>query len=195
MQPLDDQPFIDGGKISLKPTPNFEMGMGITTVFAGAGVPMTLHKFSQSILPVGTVTSPGTQAIRAIGAVVSICLPVPEAAKLVDALRRCFHRRRNQSVAQVGQSRCDQRNLHAGEFPKIPKLDFRAEGIYTDPPGIRAGLPHGFFYWNDRFLSGYTNDGSLIGSWKLEDRAVARMPGRKLLVSLPKTICNYQFPA
>jgi hypothetical protein len=50
-------------------------------------------------------------------------------------------------------------------IPKIPKLSFRAEGIYTDAPALQKTLGPGFFYFNDRFRSGYTNDGNLIGSW------------------------------
>lgn len=39
------------------------------------------------------------------------------------------------------------------------------EGVYTDAPGGAATVEHGFFYFNDRFKSGYTNNGNLIGSW------------------------------
>jgi len=43
-------------------------------------------------------------------------------------------------------------------------MDFRVEGVYTDvPAGGKIG--HGFFYYNSRYLGGYTNDGDLIGSW------------------------------
>jgi hypothetical protein len=49
--------------------------------------------------------------------------------------------------------------------PKIPKLDLRVEGIYTDVPGGVPLVEHGFFYFNDRFVSGYTNGRDLIGSW------------------------------
>ena len=164
-QPLDDQPFIDGGKMSLKPTPNFEMGMGITTVFAGAGVPMTLHKFGQSILPVGSVTTPGTPADpgdRRGG--FDFAYRIPKLRKWLTLYGDAFTddeispwRRWDKAAVVSG--------IYMPRIPKIPKLDFRAEGIYTDPPGIRPGLPHGFFYWNDRFVSGYTNDGDLIGSW------------------------------
>ena len=55
--------------------------------------------------------------------------------------------------------------LYLSRVPGIPKLDFRVEGVYTDPPGGGKTIEHGFFYINDRFKSGYTNDGSLIGSW------------------------------
>jgi hypothetical protein len=49
-------------------------------------------------------------------------------------------------------------------LPKLPKLDFRVEGVYSDVPAGGA-LSHGFFYFNSRYLNGYTNDGNLIGSW------------------------------
>ena len=51
------------------------------------------------------------------------------------------------------------------KVPGISKLDFRVEGVYTDPPGGGATVEHGFFYFNDRFKSGYTNEGNLIGNW------------------------------
>jgi hypothetical protein len=38
------------------------------------------------------------------------------------------------------------------------------EGVYTDVPAGGA-LSHGFFYFNARYLDGYTNNGNLIGSW------------------------------
>jgi len=45
------------------------------------------------------------------------------------------------------------------------KLDLRVEGVFTDLPGGTAVVQHGFFYTNDRYRSGYTNAGNLIGSW------------------------------
>jgi hypothetical protein len=39
------------------------------------------------------------------------------------------------------------------------------EGVYSDLPGGTATVQHGFFYINDRYVSGYTNNGNLIGSW------------------------------
>jgi hypothetical protein len=55
--------------------------------------------------------------------------------------------------------------IYMPRVPKIPKLDLRVEGIYTDVPGGVPLVEHGFFYFNDRFVSGYTNGGDLIGSW------------------------------
>jgi hypothetical protein len=54
--------------------------------------------------------------------------------------------------------------LYLSRIPKIPKLDLRMEGVYTDVPAGGA-LSHGFYYFNFRFKEGYTNDGQLLGSW------------------------------
>ena len=60
----------------------------------------------------------------------------------------------------------DRSAIRAGMFfshlPGIPKLDFRAEGVYTDLPAGGA-LSHGFFYCNTRYLNGYTNQRSVAG--------------------------------
>jgi hypothetical protein len=47
-------------------------------------------------------------------------------------------------------------------LPKFHKLDFRAEGVYTNLPGLRNT---GFFYDNYKFRNGYTNDLNLMASW------------------------------
>ncbi len=163
-QPLGDQPFIDGLKISLKPTPNFEMGMGVTTIFAGAGVPLTLHKFGQSILPSREASpgTPGDPGDRRGG--FDFTYRFPRLRNWLTLYGDAFTddeispwRRWNKAAVISG--------IYMPRIPKIPKLDFRAEGIYTDPPGMQPCLQHGFFYWNDRFVSGYTNAGNLIGSW------------------------------
>jgi hypothetical protein len=52
--------------------------------------------------------------------------------------------------------------IYMPQIPKIPKLDFRAEAVYTDLPGLR---PQGFYYFNVRYVNGYTNQGNIIGSW------------------------------
>jgi hypothetical protein len=164
-QPLDDQPFIDGGKISIKPTPNFEMGMGVTTIFAGAGVPMTLHKFGQSISPLGSNALPGTPGDpgdRRGG--FDFTYRFPKLRNWLTLYGDAFTDDeispwRNWNKAAVISG------IYLPRIPKIPKLDFRAEGIYTDPPAMQPSLQQGFFYYSTRFVSGYTNAGSLIGSW------------------------------
>jgi Capsule assembly protein Wzi/PAP2 superfamily len=166
-QPLSDQPFIDGGKISLKPTPNFEMGMGETTEFAGEGVPMTLHKFGQTLLPIGKPPdalygSPSDPGSRHGG--FDFTYRFPKVRNWLTLYGDAFTndeispwRNWNKAAVIAG--------IYMPRIPKVPKLDFRAEGLYTDPPAIQPVLQHGFFYWQERYVSGYTNGENLIGSW------------------------------
>jgi hypothetical protein len=62
----------------------------------------------------------------------------------------------------------DRSAWHAGLYfphvPKLPKLDLRVEGVYTDNP-LGGNLGNGFYYFNFTWRSGYTNNGDLIGSW------------------------------
>jgi hypothetical protein len=140
------------------------MGMGVTTIFAGAGVPMTLHKFGQSILPVGSGEpgTPGDPGDRRGG--FDFTYRFPKLRNWLTLYGDAFTDDeispwRNWNKASVISG------IYMPRIPKIPKLDFRAEGIYTDPPAMQPALQHGFFYWNGRFVSGYTNAGDLIGSW------------------------------
>jgi hypothetical protein len=45
--------------------------------------------------------------------------------------------------------------------PGVERLDFRAEGYWTDLPGLR-NTP-GTWYFNNHYVSGYTNEGFLLG--------------------------------
>src|SRR5579872_2278606 len=45
---LHPQPFLSGGKLSFKLTPNFEFGMAKTTVYGGPGNPLTITTFLDS---------------------------------------------------------------------------------------------------------------------------------------------------
>jgi hypothetical protein len=51
--------------------------------------------------------------------------------------------------------------LYAPHLPKIPRVDLRVEGIYTDIPNL--GNP-GVEYFNTHYLSGYTNYGQIVGN-------------------------------
>ncbi|MDE3111227.1 MAG: hypothetical protein KGL02_14990, partial [Acidobacteriota bacterium] len=52
------------------------------------------------------------------------------------------------------------------QLPGLRRLDFRAEGGYTNNPlGPGAGYDFGFYYAANRYLSGYTTNGKLLGSW------------------------------
>lgn len=156
---VSSQPFIHGAKVSFKPTANFEFGMGYTILLGGPGLPLTWHNFFRSFTAFnetpGSASDPGD---RRSTFDFSYRMPYLRhwlsiyADSLVD-----------DEFSPLGSTRP---SLHAGVYfshlPKIPKLDLRMEGLYTDVPGQKNT---GFLYWNGRYRSGYTNDGNLLASW------------------------------
>lgn len=161
--PVSPQPMISGERFSFKPTPNVEFGFSLTTLFAGEGVPFTLHSYLRSFLASGN-GNPGTAqdpGDRRSGFDLSYRLPFLRnwATFYCDG----FTDDQFTPVAYWDRSAWTG-GLYVSHFPKLPKLDLRVEGVYTDVPAGGA-IGHGFFYWNDRFVMGYTNEGNLIGSW------------------------------
>lgn len=161
---LRDQPFIVGEKLTFKPTSNLELGISATTMFAGPGVPATPHKLLQAMVSLGNGL-PGTTgdagdrhggfdfAYRLPG--LRDWLTFYGDAFTDDQANPWFAW--NKTALTSG--------LYLSRVPGIPKLDLRVEGVFTDAPGGGKTVEHGFFYMNNRYRSGYTNDGGLIGSW------------------------------
>ncbi len=161
--PFSPQPMISGEKFSFKPTPNVEFGFSLTTVFAGQGQPFTTHTYLRSILTAGqgnpgTPQDPGDRRSS-----FDLTYRLPLLRNWVTFYADGFADDQFTPVAYWDRSAWTA-GLYVSHFPKIQKLDFRAEGTYTDVPAGGA-IGHGFFYWNDRFISGYTNEGHLLGSW------------------------------
>jgi membrane-associated phospholipid phosphatase len=163
-KPLGDQPFIIGQKISFKPSPNLELGVSATTLFAGAGVPFTAHTFLRAMFSTGN-GNPGTASDAGDRrGEFDFAYRIPKLRDWLTFYGDAF------TDDQVNPwFAWDKTALTAGLYlskvPRIPKLDFRVEGVFTDLPGGGPVVQHGFFYINDRFKSGYTNDENLIGSW------------------------------
>lgn len=166
-QTVNPQPFIHGQKISFKPTSNFEFGVFRTTVYGGPGYPFTAHTFLRSLFSTSNenVTSTGGSAIkpgdRRSG--VDFSYRLPGLRRWVTFYGDGFV---DDQFSPIGYF--DRSAWHAGlyfsQFPGIPKLDLRVEGVYTDNP-LGGNLGHGFYYFNFTWRSGYTNAGNLIGSW------------------------------
>jgi hypothetical protein len=54
--------------------------------------------------------------------------------------------------------------IYLPRLPKIPRMQLRLEGMTTDL-NVPAHFASGAFYADGRYLSGYTNDGNLLGNW------------------------------
>ena len=161
---LQDQPFLYGGHISFKPSSNFEFGFSFTTIFGGPGVPLTFGTFKHSLFGVATNGLPGTAedpGDRRSGMDWTYRLPLLR--RWVTFYGDAFADDQLSPIAYWDRSAI-RGGLFISHLPKLPKLDLRVEGVYTDVPAGGA-IGHGFYYKNSRFLNGYTNDGFLIGSW------------------------------
>jgi hypothetical protein len=156
---IDNLPFIHGEKIGFKPTPNLEFGMGITTLFGGPALPVTWHNFfrtftSFNVAP-GSANDPGDRR-----STFDFSYRVPYLRDSVSIYADSYV---EDEISPLGSTRPSMRmGMYFAQIPKVPKLELRMEGLYTDVPGQKT---QGFIYWNGRYRSGYTNDGNLIASW------------------------------
>lgn len=164
VQSLRDQPFIVGQKLSFKPTANLEFGLSATALFGGAGVPATPHKLLQAMFSTGNGIpgSPGDAGDRRGG--FDFAYRIPRLRNWLTFYGDAFTDDESNPWLAWNKAAVTS-GVYLARMPGVPKLDFRAEGLYTDLPGGQPTVQHGFFYNNSRFRSGYTNQGSLIGSW------------------------------
>ena len=151
------QPFVHGDKITFHPTPNLEIGLGITAVFGGPGLPFTLKEFLRSYYS-HKATIEDNPAKRSSALDFNYRVP-----GLRDWLVFYADTMVGDEISPVGSSRA---LVNPGIFlPKIPgvkKLDVRAE--FAREP-LTSEFPPGFIYYDRRYRSGFTNDGNLMGSW------------------------------
>ena len=156
------EPAIDGQKISFKPTPNLEFGFSRTIVFR----PVTARMFLRGFFSFGDnkTTIPGSAADvgdRRSGFDFSYRIP---------GLRKWLvlynDGMTDDETSPIGypQESLMSPGIYLPQIPRIPKLDFRAEMAWSDPPddSNRGGK---YFYYNGAYHDSYTNDGHLLGSW------------------------------
>jgi len=153
---ISKQPFIHGEKISFQPTPNFEFGMGVTAMFGGPGLPVTFGNFFKTYYVHTPSNNPGK---RVSAADLAYRLP-----GLRNWLTFYMDSMVWDEISPIGSTRAAvNAGIYMPRIPKIPKLDLRAEGVNISR--TKEFFP-GFVYYNaDRYRSGYTNDGALLGSW------------------------------
>jgi hypothetical protein len=160
---LDRQPFIQGEKISLKPSPNFEFSVSSTTVFAGGPTGLTWRTFARSFsisnsFHQGGPSDPGD---RRSG--VDFSYRIPGLRNWLTFYGDAFDEDEFSPLAYPRKSAV-RGGLYMPRIPGMPKLDLRLEGGSTVPPDFPECA--GCFYVNHRYPDGaYANLGNLMGSW------------------------------
>jgi hypothetical protein len=152
------QPFLSGGKISFKFTPNFEISMSKTTLYGGSGNPLTLKTMVQSTFAMHVNGYPMGDGQAGF----DFTYRVP---KLRDWLTWYVDAHQKDEISPLDRpyKASFQSGLYLVRFPSIPKLDLRIEGGTTSP--INFPSCNGCYYSNGQYLNGYTNNGELIGTW------------------------------
>ena len=159
---LADQPFILGQKLSFKPSRNFEFGIGYTRIAGGSGQPFTAHQFLRSLFSLGNGAPGSASDPGDIRSGVDFTYRVPGLRNWLAFYGEAFTEDEYTPLAYPRKS-AYQGGFYMPRIPGISKIDLRIEGGSTEPADF--GTCIGCFYTNTRFLSGYTNNGHLMGSW------------------------------
>ena len=163
---LDPQPFIHGQLISFKPTPNFEFAFFRTTIYGGPGYPLTFHTLVRSLFTTGNESAGGPSKPGNRTSGLNFSYRLPGLRNWLTLYGDGYTDDEFSPIAYVDVSAW-RAGLYLSHFPRVSRLDLRVEGVYTDvPKGTSANTKSpGTLYANSTWLSGYTNNGSLIGSW------------------------------
>ena len=160
-------PYFFGQKVSFKPTENLEFGFTRNDIFGGQGhVPITFGSFWNSFtsfndVPPSVKFSRNDPGARHASFDFSYRLPFVRRwlTLYTDSLV-------HDDVNPVSAPRRSAINpgIYLTHFPGLPKLDFRAEAVYTDPPSIDS-MDGRFIYWEVVYHDAYLNGRYLMGNW------------------------------
>ena len=157
-QSLSRQPFLSGGKVSFKFTPNFEISMSKTTLYGGPGNPLTLKTLVQSTLAIhvnGYSLGDGRTAL-------DFTYRIPKLRNWLSFYGDAFQEDEISPLNRPYKA-AFQSGLYLAQVPRIPRLDVRLEGGTTSP--VNFPSCNGCYYNNGQYVNGYTNNGELIGTW------------------------------
>ncbi|HEY2913752.1 MAG TPA: capsule assembly Wzi family protein, partial [Candidatus Angelobacter sp.] len=158
---LPKQPMVNGFKVNFKPTPNFEFGVGRTGIFGGTDFPITASSVKHSLFSAGNSTGRGSDPGDR-RSTFDFTYRLPGFRKWLTLFDDSFV---EDEISPIGYPRRSAHTpgLYLSQVPGVPHLDMRVEASYTNLPGLIQTPEGGFFYWNDRYLDGYTNKGFIIG--------------------------------
>lgn len=155
---FDPQPYIHGEKVSFRPTPNLEFSFSRTVVFGGPGFPVTLQTFWNSLVSRSTLNNTHDPGDRR--SAFDFSYRVPGLRNWLMIYTDSFTDDEVTPLAFPSHAAWNP-GIYVPRLPGLPKLDFRAEGVLT--PSRHEWFP-GFYYFNVRYHSGYTNRGMLLGN-------------------------------
>jgi membrane-associated phospholipid phosphatase len=155
---LAPQPFLSGGRINFRFTPNFEFSMSKTTIYGGPGNPLTFKTLLQSTFGLHVNGEPLGDG----RSVADFSYRIPKLRNWLTLYGEGFSEDEVSPLNTPWKS-VWQGGLYFAKLPKVPRLDLRLEGGSTSP--VDFSTCNGCFYHNFQYVNGYTNDGQLMGTW------------------------------
>jgi len=152
------QPYLSGGKLSLKFTQNFELGVSKTTIYGGPGNPLTPSAFVKSSFGLHRGNSPSGDGRAGL----DFAYRVPKLRNWFMLYGDAFQEDEISPLNRPYKS-AFQAGAYFARLPGIPKMDLRVEGGTTTP--INFPVCNSCYYWNNQYVNGYTNNRKLIGTW------------------------------
>ncbi len=162
-----NSPWVHAEMFSFRPTVNFEFGFERTIIWGGEGhEPVTIHTFLHGFLDPNDTTvqeklSRDDPGARYSDFNFSYRLPFVRryATLYADSIA-------HDDVTPISAPRraAYRTGLYLSQIPKLPKFDFRAEAVTTDP-GVARSNGGTFNYFEVIQLQGYTNKGMIMGDW------------------------------
>ncbi|HKF21778.1 MAG TPA: capsule assembly Wzi family protein [Candidatus Angelobacter sp.] len=167
---LSRQPMVNGLKVNFKPTPNFEFGVGRTGLWGGPEFPITVRTTRRSFLSTTNAAAgfdPGDRRSTA-----DFSYRIPGLRNWLTLYEDSFV---EDEISPIGYPRRAAHNpgLYLSHIPGLPHMDLRTEAAFTNLPNLREPPTGGFFYWNVRYLDGYTNQGNIIGNGTVGRQGIA----------------------
>lgn len=159
------RPLIHGEKISFKPTKNLEMAFSRTSEFGGVGRPLTFASLVNSYF--SFVTSVNYKTYNNPGKRTGAFEFTYRVPLMRDWLTLYVDSLSPDEPSPIASPRRSAMNpgIYVARIPGVPKLDLRAEAVYTDTPGRNPVLAGQYIYWELFYHDLYTNKKNLIGSW------------------------------
>lgn len=183
---LPKQPMVNGFKVNFKPTPNFEFGVGRTGMFGGPDFPVTLGSVKHALFSIGNASGRGTDPGDR-RSTFDFSYRIPKLRRLLTLYEDSFV---EDEISPIGYPRRAAHNpgIYLSQIPKVPHLDLRVEASYTNLPGLIQPPQGGFFYWNVRYLDGYTNKGDILGNATVGRQGIALRAQSTYWIASDKTL-------
>ncbi len=162
------RPLIHGLKLTAKPTHAFEASLMATSELGGVGRPLTLGAIFNSFFSTtssDSYTASRSPGKRTIGAELAYDFPgLQFYANGLLPEDNPTNLDMNKSFLYLWQRLAIRTGIYLPRLPYLPKLDFRVESVYTDPPTARSQFGQ-YIYFNNFYRDLFTNKGNLIGDW------------------------------